>query len=1243
MESGSGAPDALATKHFFTEASEVIRIIGDLRATDNPTISSEKVSAILEKYQEAPNLLDAHLEQVVHPLIDLARDCQLTAELETAVFHILYILTKVRGYKKILKFFSHEASDFHPTVERIVGLEPNNPAEWQKRYILLLWLSLICMLPFNMAVLDSGGAESDVRKIIRACYVYVVVNDKARDAAAILCARLVTRPDLYTALLPEFFAWAKERLETTDVGHVAGMVTLTGVMSALSAVFKLGKRDELLPHADELLRHVERCALATCANTLLRKLTAKLVQRIGLTFLPPRQAAWRYQRGRRTLLAADTSAAVAPDTTVDRSHRPAADGIGAAALLTTGPTDDAEDEEVPEEIETVIELLLTALKDRDTVVRWSAAKGVGRITGRLPVEFADEVVESVLACCTHRESHGAWHGACLAIAELGRRGLLLPVRLPQAMPVVLRALAYDEVQGACSVGAHVRDAACYVAWAFARAYDPVIMKEHVTGLARALVVAAVFDREVNVRRAASAALQENVGRQGTLPNGIAIVTTADYSAVGNRVRAYQEISVHIAQFPQYTASLVQHLCTVKLVHWDVAVRRLAADAIVPMTSRCPEQMARLVQETFVPDSVSVDLNQRHGCILGIGRAIFALSKLGNVDAALVNGAVGVVRELHRSDGFRGMGGEMIRIAVCHMVADLARAKVSCSADDVALLQDHVNANITYDEDEVQDAAVAAFHEMCHGLYAPQLSSSPAPAAPSSAPLDPLRTLAATTVTWLLRSLDTRACPARARRGYAAALGGLPECLLFVVAEHATAERQSRFQEAVDTLQRACVLPATVHLVETEARRQALRALTKLVTRAAASTSQLVTSDDLHAVLPGIYATLFDGMGDYTIDSRGDIGSRVREECMRSLEDLTLALLRTPRTPSKGPGPSSTGAHGCGWAAPGTGTNVVSTFIQQSLEKIDRTRALACRTLARLCAHVPPTTPSTNALGIRHHDALCDILSVSAHSPASSPEATPIDWLVPGTSFPRMIKCLSLEAYRTSALVGLVVSVGGLTESLVKAASAALLAHLEELSEGNMEQFGRDVLTVFKSHAHDERVVIPLLKTMDLLFTHDAIGHLIRDSGDTFPDSLYDHCKAAIHKSANVPKIRSGVDVLCGLIGSTEAVRKRALSTLLVYLCHKYPRVRKFTAEKLYVALLSLEDVFPEDVGSAVDDILTETRWDDDVKEARIERNKICDLLGIPKPKLKAKASTAPQAQVRDDLDSYRDLVDRTGY
>ena len=54
---------------------------------------------------------------------------------------------------------------------------------------------------------------------------------------------------------------------------------------------------------------------------------------------------------------------------------------------------------------------------------------IGRITGRLPKELADEVVGSLMDLFSLQETDGAWHGGCLALAELGRRGLLLPQRL----------------------------------------------------------------------------------------------------------------------------------------------------------------------------------------------------------------------------------------------------------------------------------------------------------------------------------------------------------------------------------------------------------------------------------------------------------------------------------------------------------------------------------------------------------------------------------------------------------------------------------------------------------------------------------------------------------------------------------------------------------------------------------------------------------------------------------------------
>jgi hypothetical protein len=130
--------------------------------------------------------------------------------------------------------------------------------------------------------------------------------------------------------------------------------------------------------------------------------------------------------------------------------------------------------------------------------RWSAAKGIGRVTGRLPKELADEVVGSVLELFSPRESDGAWHGGCLALAELGRRGLLLPQRLVEVVPVILKALVYDEPRGYASVGTHIRDAACYVCWAFARAYDTTVLQPFVRDIAAALLVVTVFDREVSI-------------------------------------------------------------------------------------------------------------------------------------------------------------------------------------------------------------------------------------------------------------------------------------------------------------------------------------------------------------------------------------------------------------------------------------------------------------------------------------------------------------------------------------------------------------------------------------------------------------------------------------------------------------------------------------------------------------------------------------------------------------------------
>ena len=53
-----------------------------------------------------------------------------------------------------------------------------------------------------------------------------------------------------------------------------------------------------------------------------------------------------------------------------------------------GGEEELDDDQI-EKLEFIIQFLLDGLKDDDSIVRWTAAKGIGRITMRLSADFAD--------------------------------------------------------------------------------------------------------------------------------------------------------------------------------------------------------------------------------------------------------------------------------------------------------------------------------------------------------------------------------------------------------------------------------------------------------------------------------------------------------------------------------------------------------------------------------------------------------------------------------------------------------------------------------------------------------------------------------------------------------------------------------------------------------------------------------------------------------------------------------------
>ena len=161
-------------------------------------------------------------------------------------------------------------------------------------------------------------------------------------------------------------------------------------------------------------------------------------------------------------------------------------------------------------------------------MRWTASKALARTSACLPVAIIDEIVSAILALFKENVvrlsapdedlslvSASTWHGGTLCLASFLRDTLLTPEQVRESLPWILRGLTFSQRKGAQKIGASVRDASCYFVWCAARASSRqvgLLTDADVREIAQKLVVVACTDEEVSVRRAASAAYQECVGR-----------------------------------------------------------------------------------------------------------------------------------------------------------------------------------------------------------------------------------------------------------------------------------------------------------------------------------------------------------------------------------------------------------------------------------------------------------------------------------------------------------------------------------------------------------------------------------------------------------------------------------------------------------------------------------------------------------------------------------------------------------
>ncbi|KAF5903647.1 tubulin-specific chaperone D, partial [Clarias magur] len=1173
-DDGAGESDVMSNANLlaaFTESAEVRALISSLVELQEENIKAQEATiqrftVIMNLYQEQPHLLDPHLEWMVNMLLDLVRSKMSPPLLIHLSFKFLYIISKVRGYKIFVQLFPHEVSDMQPVLDLLCRQNPKDTETWETRYMLLLWLSMTCLIPFDLSRLD-GCLTSDheqkrepiMDRILSIAKSYLQVSDKSRDAASVLVSKFVTRPDVKQKRLGEFLDWTLSTISQTSDLSVLDTVALDGALQSLAQLFKHGKREDFLQYAPMVLQCLDQKKIAESSQTLLRKLGVKVVQRLGLTFLKPRLARWRYQRGSRSL-AVNLSQSAAAGKVLD-------------VKPDLGSISPEEDYEIPEEVENVIEQLLVGLKDKETIVRWSAAKGIGRVTGRLPKELADDVVGSVLDCFSFQETENSWHGGCLALAELGRRGLLLPSRLSDVVPFILKALVYDERRGSCSLGWNVRDAACYVCWAFARAYEPKELELYVNQIASALVIVALFDRDISCRKAASAAFQENVGRQGTFPHGIDILTAADYFAVWNLNNCYLTISVYIAGFEEYTKPMIEHLVTRKINHWDGVIRELATKSLHNLTPQAPDYMANTVLPQLLPMATGNDMHGRHGAILACAEITHALYKLAAqkdrpvtdfLSSESIEGLKAIHQTLSDRKQYRGFGGELMRPAVSVLIEKLSLSRMPFKDDPVingwqSLIDESLNT-----KQNIQEAAVSALAALCQQYYQIQ---------PGLADTHMQEQLLRQYLTGL-KSTDVQV-----RCGCALALGSLPDFMI-----------HNKLQQVLDGLREACRITQKEGGFA-EARRDAASALARVCVTVGVCAQASPDSTLCEGNVNGVYEALLDCMNDYTTDSRGDVGSWVRAAAMTGLQDVTLKVA--------GSAPDL--------LSPAICERMMCCLAQQAAEKIDRFREHAGAVFLRLLHSTEPAV-----LHIPHQEELLNIF------PPSDLES--LNWSAPSQAFPRITRLLELPVYRYCTLLGLAVSVGGLTESTVRYSSQSLFKHLKSIQqdEAEIKQFGDTLLLIFRDNLRNDRVSVPLLRMIDQMLANSCFQLFIQQDNHPFCVELLSLCMEEIRRSKDVRKLRAGISVYCGLIQFQGDVRKKILVQLMLLLCHPFPVIRNATAAQVYEMLLTYEDVVDAAVLDDVMTVLSDSNWESELSVVRTYRNQICDWLGLPRPTLLTK-------------------------
>jgi 3-methyladenine DNA glycosylase AlkC len=1030
---------------------------------------------------------------------------------QTALASILYTLCKVRGAKVIVGFLNNEPRYLEPilaTLENVTLAENADVVDWKVPYILLLWLSHLLLTPFDLASISANslpqGSEPIrlqihdalppvAQRIVYLGTSYLSASTKAQDAAAAMLVRLATRPDMQKlqvadALLTYAVSEISSPAESSTTIYrqlgplrfLAGIATSADICHLMPVIYRtcarLGEDDGLSP---------------VTSNAVGKKLIVKIYRNIAILTL----------------------------------RLPSASGAVLSFLETTSV------------LEEVIDHLLQSLGDRDTPVRYAAAKAISLIISELEPEMGHEVIQAVLDTFKEdipRSTKGIdyqtvnalkWHGLTLTLSHALFKRSASPSQLPDILNALVSALNFEQrTATGSSMGTNVRDAANFGIWSLSRRYtsDELLSVDTsvirltsstskqttvIQAMAVQLLLSACLDPAGNIRRGSSAALQELIGRHpNQVIEGISVVQIVDYQAVGLRKRGLIDVAGKAASLDYtYWEALVDGLIAWRgLRSVDVPAREAAALSLANLVSiRDREDGMAIVVERLLAsleDSSSSDIETMHGLVCSLSYLLDL-----PIDAAASETHNTLHRRFWLAVQSRGVSRvdynprslkSELPVAMAKLVTSVCRVeagnleKKENTQDSTVFedMEDFVHRLLTRHEDPI----LQVIPNMAKQLVGLQKHSS--------------KSMECISVESLSRAV--------AADGSKAVLGGSGRAIALgtVALQHDDGPRSDATNFAISTI--ANLVTAR----NVDWRIVGLRALHLVLENLDASVKHDL--QNMAVIVQAIHA----GLTDYTIDERGDIGSLVRLQGLTCVSRLLSTALLTENTEYS--------------------ELLKSDVLRLSLEKLDRVRARAaeCRQ-TRLPAYFSVEESSN----INSQAYLS-----SALSPIFKPNCPPwaLRALIEGA-----ISCAGISAeslLQTSRQI--------LTTSL----HSAEIQHVQTLFTVYSEVLRDSVASTTQKASV---LVLPALDLLAFFLDMRVLQRLADPETASFKwRSMLSSVQKSHHKSSDVMKLLAAVNVYRGL-AEVESIRGEVVKKLLSMLAtNPYPRIRVAVAEVVFEVL-----------------------------------------------------------------------------